>query len=71
MAEKEGAKKAAGAEKKTGFFAGVKAEFRKIKWTGRQELMKKTGLVVVISVVLGAIISVIDSAALQLFRLLI
>ena len=32
---------------------------------------RKTGLVLVISVILGVIISVVDSAALQIFRLLI
>ena len=58
-------------EKKVSFFEGVKAEFKKINWPGREELIRKTGLVIVISLVLGALISVIDSIALQIFRLLI
>ena len=59
------------AEKKTPFFKGVKAEFGKISWPSRVSLFRKTGLVLVISVILGVIISVVDSAALQIFRLLI
>lgn len=71
MAEKE-AKKAEKKESRIGaFFSGVRAEFRKINWPGRDEVVRKTGLVVVISVVLGIIISVVDSAALQIFKLLI
>ena len=58
-------------EKKQKFFDGVKAEFKKINWPGREELAKKTGLVLAITVMLGIIISVVDSAALQLFRILI
>ncbi len=57
--------------KKTSFFDGVKAEFGKIRWAGRQELLRKSGLVVLISLVMGVLISVIDSVALQIFRLLI
>ena len=58
-------------EKKQSFFEGVKAEFKKINWPSRDELIRKTGLVVVISLIMGALISVIDSIALQVFRLLI
>ena len=58
-------------EKKQSFFDGVKAEFKKIAWPSREELARKSGLVLLITVILGIIISVVDSAALQLFRLLI
>ncbi len=64
MAEKE-------AKKKTSFCTGVKAEFCKISWPSRPTLLKQTALVTFISIVLGIIISVVDSAALQLLRLLI
>ena len=57
--------------KKTSFFTGVKAEFKKIAWPSRPTLLKQTGLVTLISIVLGIIISVVDSAALQLLQLLI
>ncbi len=59
------------AKKKTSFFTGVKSEFNKIAWPGRPTLLKQTALVTFISIVLGIIISVVDSAALQLLRLLI
>ena len=58
-------------EKKTSFFDGVKAEFGKISWPSRPELFRKTGVVVVISIILGILISIVDSAALSLFRLFI
>ncbi len=57
--------------KKTGFFDGVKAEFKKISWPTRPTLLRKTGLVILISLVMGVLISVIDGVALQIFRLLI
>ena len=58
-------------ENKTGFFQGVKAEFGKISWPSRETLLKKTGLVVAITLVLGVLISIVDSAALWLFQFLI
>ena len=64
MAKEEG-------KKKKSFFTGVKAEFGKISWPSRPTLLKQTALVTFISIVLGIIISVVDSAALQLLRLLI
>ena len=63
MAEKKGNKK--------GFFQGVAAEFKKIIWPDRDTLLKQTILVVVISLLLGVIISVIDGAAIQLLKLVI
>ena len=50
-------------EKKTGFFQGVKQEWNKIIWTSKNDVIKETVLVVIISVLLGALISVIDSGA--------
>ena len=52
-------------EKKPGikkFWSGVKAEFRKITWPDQNTLLKQSIAVVVISVVIGAIISVLDFA---------
>ena len=57
--------------KKTSFFTGVKAEFKKIAWPSRSTLLKQTGLVTLISIVLGVLISVVDSAALQILQLFI
>ena len=59
------------AKKKTGFFQGVQNEFRKIVWPDKDTLIKQTILVIVISVILGIMISVIDGAALQLLKLII
>ncbi len=64
MAEKSKGKKAS-------FFDGVKAEYGKISWPSRPELFRKTGVVIVVSIILGVIISIVDGAALQLFSLFI
>lgn len=47
------------AQKKS-FFKGVKSEFSKIIWPSRDSLVKETVAVVVVSVVLGAIIAIVD-----------
>ena len=47
-------------EKKTPFFKGLKAEFRKIIWPDKETLAKQTAAVVVVSVILGAIITTCD-----------
>ena len=45
---------------KKSFFKGVKSEFSKIIWPSRDSLVKETVAVVVVSVVLGAIIAIVD-----------
>ena len=47
-------------EKKTPFFKGLKAEFNKIIWPDKTTLTKQTAAVVVVSVILGAIITICD-----------
>ena len=50
-------------EKKTqkkSWFKGLKAEFKKVIWPDKKTLAKQTAAVVTVSVVLGAIISVVD-----------
>ncbi len=42
------------------FFDGVKAEFKKISWPDKDSLLKQSVAVVVISLVVGAIITVLD-----------
>ena len=44
-----------------GFFRGVKAEFNKIVWPDKQSLLKQSVAVVCISVVLGLIITLLDT----------
>lgn len=46
--------------KKTSWFKGMKAEFKKISWPTKAALTKETIAVVFISVLLGVIITVID-----------
>ena len=53
-------------DKKKSFFQGVKQEWKKIIWPTREDLTKQTALVIVISVAMGSIITLFDSAALQL-----
>jgi len=47
-------------ESKPSFFAGVKAEFKKIVWPDRKSTFKQSVAVVAISVVVGLIIAVLD-----------
>ena len=39
---------------------GVKAEWHKIIWPTREDLVKKTGTVAAVSVILGVIIAILD-----------
>lgn len=47
-------------ENKPSFFAGVKTEFAKIVWPGRDDLTKQSIAVVSVTVVVAILISVID-----------
>ncbi len=42
------------------FWNGVKAEFKKIVWPDKDDLLKQSVAVVIISVVVGAMITVLD-----------
>ena len=68
MADKE---KTTGKQKKGSWFEGLRAEFNKIIWTDKNTLVKQTVAVVVITVILGVIISVFDSAILHGFNLVV
>lgn len=46
---------------KKSWFKGLQAEFKKIFWPDKKTLAKQTTAVVAVSVVLGALISVIDA----------
>ena len=63
MAEekKQEAKKQEAPVRKTGFFKGVKAEFKKIIWPNKAAVAKETGAVVFFGVVLGVLIAIIDA----------
>lgn len=60
-----------GKGKKKSWFTGLKSEFNKIIWTDKVTLGKQTVAVVSITIVLGAIITVLDSVMLQLVNLII
>ena len=46
--------------KKTGFFKGVKSEFKKISWPDKNSTFKQSVAVVSISIVVGIIIAILD-----------
>ena len=46
---------------KPSFFKGVKAEFNKITWSSKDDLIKETVSVVCISAVLAALIALFDT----------
>lgn len=46
---------------KPSFFKGVKAEFKKISWPDKEKLFKQSVAVICISVVLGFIITLLDT----------
>ncbi|MCR4850210.1 MAG: preprotein translocase subunit SecE [Lachnospiraceae bacterium] len=47
---------------KVSFFKGVKAEFAKITWPDKDDLLKESVAVVCISAVLAALIALFDTA---------
>ena len=46
--------------KKKSWFKGLKAEFKKIIWPDKKTLLRQTIVVIICSVLLGAIISLVD-----------
>ena len=46
---------------KKSWFKGLKAEFKKIIWPDKKTLVKQTVAVITCSVILGAIIAVVDA----------
>ena len=50
-------------KQKKSWFKGLKAEFKKIVWPDQKSLKKETAAVVIVSVVVGVIISVVDLIA--------
>ena len=49
-----------GKRRKISFFSGVKSEFKKITWPDRPTLARQTVAVVTVSVIVGAIITIVD-----------
>ena len=48
-------------EKKPSFFKGLKAEFGKVSWPGKANLIKQSAAVIGVSVAVGIIIALLDS----------
>ncbi len=70
MAEKS--VKAKKPEKKgASWFKQLKAEFKKIVWTDKKTLVKQTIAVMVISAILCALITLVDSGAIALIEIVI
>lgn len=47
--------------KPVSFFEGVKAEFKKVIWPDKMEIVKQTITISVVSIVLGLLIALIDT----------
>lgn len=47
---------------KKSWFKGMKAEFNKIIWPDKESVAKQTFAVIVITIILGAIIALLDAA---------
>ena len=56
---------------KKSFFKGLKSEIGKIVWTSKRDLVKQTVLVIVVALILGVLITAIDSVVLEGLNLLI
>ncbi|MDO5572644.1 MAG: preprotein translocase subunit SecE [bacterium] len=54
-------KSASDTASKKSWFKGLKSEFKKIMWEDRKTITKQTTAVVVISLILGLVITVIDT----------
>ena len=48
-------------DKSKGWFKGLKSEFNRIVWDRKEDVTKQTIAVVIISVILGLIITLIDT----------
>ncbi|MBI4306836.1 MAG: preprotein translocase subunit SecE [Chloroflexi bacterium] len=52
------------------FFGGVLSELRKVNWPGREQTTRLTVMVLAISIVIGAILGLIDIGFSRLFALI-
>lgn len=49
-------------KKKSSFFKSLKAEFQRIVWPDKDKIVKETTAVVIVTVILGAVIALLDFA---------
>lgn len=59
------------AKKKGGFFTGLKAEWNKVVWTSRENLLRQTIAVVAVSALTAFLITLIDSGAIAVIEKII
>ncbi len=52
-------------KKKTSFWKGLKQEWDKIIWTPMNTVGKETAVVIIISIIMGIMITVVDSASIR------
>lgn len=50
------------------FFADVKGEFKKVTWPSREQTMKQTGVVLVITMVTSVFLGVVDYGLNQIVK---
>ncbi len=61
--QSENKKESAKTDKKKGsFFKSLKAEFQRIVWPDKDKIVKETTAVVIVTVILGAVIALLDFA---------
>lgn len=53
------------------YFKGVKAEIRKVVWPSKKELINYTGVVILISIIVGLVVWVLDLGIHRLLSLII
>lgn len=69
MAEsKAEVKKAKTEKKKDSFWKGLRKEWNKIIWLPKDTVGKETAVVIIISVIMGIMITVVDSASIRLIE---
>jgi len=67
MSAKAGAKKG----KVSTYFKGVKAEMRKVIWPTKKELVNYTGVVILISAIVGLVVWILDTVIFRILSLII
>ena len=55
---------------KTSYWKGLKAEFKKIVWPNRNDVLKQTALIIVVTIILGVIIKFLDTGIQALINLI-
>lgn len=53
------------------WWAGVKAQFKRIIWPSKEEAARESGVVIAVTLIMGAMIAVLDRVLLQLVDLII